>query len=101
MNEESSTNEKKTVVRLKDKELVEQICTRARGAALTWLREHKQFIFWHPSVSASFSAYHLGHFLGYGRNDKLDFDSVAKILAHYSPMKFRTFEVMWSDGDRS
>ena len=99
MNEESVPKVEATVVHLKDKELVEQICARARNAVLTWLREKQQFVFWYPAVGASFSPYHLSRFLGYGRNDKLDFDSVAKVLTHHSPMKFRTFEVTWTGGD--
>lgn len=99
MNEETKLAEKATVVRLRDKELVEQIGTRARSAILTWLRENQQVIFWASSMGTSFSAYHLGRFLGYGRSDKLDLDSVARMLAHQSPLKFRTFEASWSAND--
>ena len=99
MNEELAANQKLTVVRLKDKDLVEQICARARKAVLTWLREYDEYVFWEPTVETSFSPYHLGRFLGYGRSDKIDFGSVAKVLAHHSPIKLRTFEVTWTAED--
>src|SRR5438093_2349790 len=99
MNEPAPEPTKPTVVRLEDKELVDQICARARNAILTSLRERADLIFWHSSLRESFSPYHLGRFLGFGKNDKLDFNSVAKVLAHFSPMKFRTFDVIWTADD--
>lgn len=99
MNDEKSSGDKATVVHLKDKELVNQICERVRNAILTWLRERKRFVFWYPPVEVAFSSYQLGRFLEYGRNDKLDFDSVAKILTRHSPMGFQTFQAVWAGGD--
>src|ERR1044071_5395757 len=101
MNEPAAEPAKSTVVRLKDKELVDQICARARNAILTNLRERADLIFWHSSLRESFSPYHLGRFMGFGKNDKLDFNSVAKVLAHFSPMKFQTFDVTWTADDES
>ena len=66
---------------------------------LIWLRDYRQFLFWYPTVETSFTAHHLNRFLGYGRNDKLDVSSVAKVLAHHSPMQFRTFQVTWRNDD--
>lgn len=99
MNEPAAERAKPTVVRLKDKALVDQICAQARDAILNNLRERTELIFWRSSLRESFSPYHLGRFLGFGRNDKLDFNSVAKVLAHFSPMKFRTFDVIWTADD--
>ncbi|MBE0542420.1 MAG: helix-turn-helix domain-containing protein [Verrucomicrobia bacterium] len=99
MNEPAAERAKPTVVRLKDKALVDQICAQARDAILNNLRERTELIFWRSSLRESFSPYHLGRFLGFGRNDKLDFNSVAKVLAHFSPMKFRTFDVIWTAED--
>src|SRR4051794_35449153 len=96
MTDEAPSASKATVVHLKDKELVEQIRERARNSILRWLRESQQFAFWWPNTHESFSTFFLGRFLGYGKNDKLDFDSVAKVLVHHSPMKFRTFDAKWS-----
>ncbi len=101
MNDEAAPREKTTIVHLKDKELVGRVCRQARDDVLTWLQERKHFSFQWANVNESFSPYHFGRFLGFGRNDKLDFNSVAKVLARHSPMKFRTFEVTWSGGDES
>ena len=87
--------EKPLVVQLKDKERVEDICQRAREKALMWLREQPSVPFWESEVSEGFAPFFLGRFLGYGRNDKIEFGSVARVLAHHSPMEFRSFKLGW------
>jgi len=95
MNDEVADTKKLTVVRLKDKELVETLCQRARLAVLAWLRGRTSQVYWHNGKSVDFSYYDFGRFLGIARGEKLDLPSVANVLAHNSPVKFRTFEANW------
>src|SRR5438445_6682254 len=101
MNEEAPTPEKLTVVRLKDKELVDQLCHRARQGVLTWLRERSEHVFWHGSDSEVLGYFSLGRFLGISRRERLNLQSVAKVLTHHSPVSFRTFVAHWSGGEGS
>lgn len=96
MNESTPSENKLTVVRLKDKELIDRLCERSRAAILCWLRERSRQVFWLSYLSESFSYYDLGRFLGIARSEKLDLPSVANVLAHHSPQTFRTFEARWS-----
>jgi hypothetical protein len=101
MNEETARKDDLTVVRLKDNELVDHLCLRSRQSILAWIRERNDFVFWHAGESEVLNYFSLGRFLGISRSEKLNLQSVAKVLNHYSPMAFRTFEANWYGGDGS
>lgn len=99
MNDQVTDPKKLMIVRLKDKELVDVLCQRARLAVLAWLRGRSSHVFWNNGKSVDFSYYDFGRFIGIARGEKLDLPSVATVLAHHSPIRFRTFEVNWLHKD--
>jgi hypothetical protein len=101
MNENATAREKSVIVHLKDTELVDQVCNRARQGVLAWLRDRAQQVFWHGSVSETLGFFPLARFLGIKRSENLNLQSVAKVLVHHSPFVFRTFEASWSGDDGS
>lgn len=99
MTEPDETTPKPKVVRLADKDLIDQIADAARAAIATWLREKSSFVFWHPFEQLAQSEYQWLRFLGFGRRDQLDPASVVKVLVRESPFRFKRFEASWtSDG---
>jgi hypothetical protein len=96
MNESLPSSPDPLVIRLKDKELVDQIRARARAGATAWLRSWPEFTFWHTSEQIGFTPFLAGRFLGYGRNENIDWSSMGKVLLHISLLEFRTFEATWT-----
>jgi len=101
MNEAIEPKKKSIVVRMEDKELIEQLCQRSRQAALAWIRDVAEHPFWWGGDTQHFTYYDFGRFLRIKRSENLDLPSIARALTRCSPMMFRTFEANWTGGDRA